>query len=43
LTPFPLSDFELNEILWRAVKGKDAPVPPAARRAIAYRVGNKAP
>jgi hypothetical protein len=32
-----IDDFELNEILWRAVKGKDAPVPPAARRAIAYR------
>ena len=32
-----VDDFELNEILWRAVKGKDAPVPPAVRRAIAYR------
>jgi YVTN family beta-propeller protein len=32
-----IDDFELNEILWRAVKGKDAPVPPAARRAIAMR------
>jgi YVTN family beta-propeller protein len=32
-----IDDFELNEILWRAVKGKDAPLPPAARRAIAYR------
>ncbi len=32
-----IDDFELNEILWRAVKGKDAPVPPAVRRAIAYR------
>jgi YVTN family beta-propeller protein len=30
-------DFELNEILWRAVKGKDAPVPPPVRRAIANR------
>ncbi len=30
-------DFELNEILWRAVKGRDAPVPPAVRRAIADR------
>jgi YVTN family beta-propeller protein len=29
-------DFELNEILWRAVKGKDAPLPPAVRRAIAF-------
>jgi hypothetical protein len=33
-----IDDFELNEILWRAIKGKDAPVPPAARRAIAFRV-----
>jgi YVTN family beta-propeller protein len=32
-----IDDFELNEILWRAVKGPDAPVPPAVRRAIAYR------
>lgn len=32
-----IDDFELNEILWGAVKGSDAPVPPAARRAIAYR------
>jgi phospholipase C len=30
-------DFELNEILWRAVKGADAPLPPAVRRAIAFR------
>jgi len=32
-----VDDFELNEILWRAVKGEDAPLPPAVRRAIAYR------
>jgi len=32
-----IDDFELNEILWRAIKGKDASVPPAVRRAIAYR------
>jgi YVTN family beta-propeller protein len=32
-----VDDFELNEILWRAIKGKDAPLPPAVRRAIAYR------
>src|SRR5262249_41072832 len=32
-----VDDFELNEILWYAVMGKDAPVPPAARRAIAFR------
>jgi hypothetical protein len=33
-----IDDFELNEILWRSIKGKDALVPPAVRRAIAYRV-----
>ncbi len=32
-----IDDFELNEILWRAVKGPDAPLPPAVRRAIANR------
>ena len=32
-----IDDFELNEILWRAIKGQDAPLPPAVRRAIAYR------
>jgi len=32
-----VNDFELNEILWRAVKGEDAPLPPAVRRAIAER------
>jgi len=32
-----IDDFELNEILWRAIKGEDAPLPPAVRRAIAYR------
>ena len=32
-----VDDFELNEILWRAAKGRDAPLPPAVRRAIAYR------
>jgi streptogramin lyase len=32
-----IDDFELNEILWRAVKGAGAPIPPAVRRAIAYR------
>ena len=30
-------DFELNEILWRAAKGADAPLPPAVRQAIAFR------
>ena len=30
-----IDDFELNEILWHAVKGPDAPMPPAVRRAIA--------
>jgi len=32
-----IDDFELNEILWKSIKGQDAPVPPAVRRAIAYR------
>jgi hypothetical protein len=32
-----VDDFELNEILWRSIKGTDAPVPPTVRRAIANR------
>ena len=32
-----IDDFELNEILWKAVMGQDAPIPPAVRRAIAIR------
>ena len=32
-----IDDFELNEILWRAIKGTDASLPPAVRRAIANR------
>jgi YVTN family beta-propeller protein len=32
-----VDDHELNEILWRAIKGKDASVPPPVRRAIASR------
>ncbi len=32
-----VDDFELNEILWRSIKGKDAPLPPAVRRAIIFR------
>jgi YVTN family beta-propeller protein len=32
-----VDDFELNEILWRSIKGEDAPVPPTVRRAIANR------
>jgi hypothetical protein len=32
-----IDDFALNEILWRAVKGADAPLPAPVRRAIAYR------
>ncbi len=32
-----VDDFELNEILWTSIKGQDAPLPPAVRRAIAYR------
>jgi YVTN family beta-propeller protein len=35
-----IDDFALNEILWHAVKGKDAPMPPAVRRAIAQRVAD---
>jgi phospholipase C len=35
-----IDDFELNEILWHAVMGKDAPQPPAVRRAIAFRSSN---
>jgi hypothetical protein len=27
--------FELNEILWRSIKGKDTPLPPAVRQALA--------
>jgi YVTN family beta-propeller protein len=38
-----IDDFELNEILWHAVKGKDAPLPPAVRRAIAYRSSSARP
>jgi YVTN family beta-propeller protein len=34
-----IDDFELNEILWRSLKGTDAPLPPAVRRAVAYRPG----
>jgi YVTN family beta-propeller protein len=37
-----VDDFELNEILWHAVQGPDAPMPPAVRRAIAARVAAKA-
>lgn len=32
-----IDDFELNEILWHAIKGPNAPMPPAVRRAIAFR------
>jgi hypothetical protein len=35
-----IDDFELNEILWRSIMGVDAPLPPAARRAIAVRLWN---
>jgi YVTN family beta-propeller protein len=40
-----IDDFELNEILWRAIKGADAALPPAVRRAIAFRerTGNREP
>jgi YVTN family beta-propeller protein len=32
-----VDDFALNEILWRSIKGENAALPPAVRRAIAYR------
>jgi YVTN family beta-propeller protein len=32
-----VDEFELNEILWRSIKGADAHLPPAVRQAIAYR------
>jgi YVTN family beta-propeller protein len=32
-----VDDWELNEILWYAVKGPGAPLPPAVRQAIAFR------
>jgi hypothetical protein len=32
-----VDDFELNEILWRSIKGADAAIPPTVRRAIANR------
>ncbi len=38
-----VDDFELNEILWHAIKGADAPTPPAVRRAIAFRPLRKSP
>ena len=31
-----VDEFELNEILWRSIKGENAPLPPAVRRAIAF-------
>jgi YVTN family beta-propeller protein len=37
-----IDDFELNEILWRSIKGRNAPLPPAVRRAIAYRPADPA-
>jgi hypothetical protein len=36
-----IDDFELNEILWYAVMGPDAPQPPAVRRAIPFRAIRK--
>jgi hypothetical protein len=32
-----IDDAELNEILWRSIKGKDAPLPSLVRRAIVDR------
>lgn len=31
---------ELNEILWRSVKGADSPMPPTVRSAFIRRVGS---
>ncbi len=36
-----VNDFELNEILWRAIKGVDAPLPAPVRRAIADRPASR--
>jgi YVTN family beta-propeller protein len=36
-----VDDFELNEILWRSIKGVDAPLPPVVRTAIANRPAEK--
>ncbi len=36
-----VDDFALNEILWRSIKGEHAPLPPAVRRAIAYRPASR--
>ncbi len=38
-----IDDFELNEILWRSIMGLDAPLPPAVRRAIAFRSSTPKP
>jgi len=38
-----IDDFELNEILWHAIMGPDAPEPPAVRRAVAFRSYDKTP
>jgi hypothetical protein len=32
-----IDDFALNEILWHATMGKNAPAPPSVRQAIAFR------
>ncbi len=36
-----IDDFELNEILWKSIMGKDAPIPPAVRRAIAFKADRR--
>jgi YVTN family beta-propeller protein len=36
-----IDDFELNEVLWGAIMGPDAPQPPAVRRAIPFRAVRK--
>jgi hypothetical protein len=36
-----VDDYELNEILWRSIRGADAPIPPVVRTAIANRPAEK--
>jgi len=36
-----IDDFELNEILWHSIMGVDAPLPPAVRRALAFRTSSR--
>jgi hypothetical protein len=38
-----IDDAELNEILWRSIKGRDAPLPSLVRRALVDRPAAGAP